>query len=465
MTSVIQQKHPLPYFEDSSLLFAPITDRPWAVFLDSGFPYSDQGRYDIFSCDPEITLVTKGKETEIVTNGKTSISYEDPFLLLKKYVKRNFQGIGDLPFNGGALGYFSYDLARRLEKLPVIAIDEEDIAEMEVGIYTWAVIVDHQLRQSWLVGHEIAEHSWQALIEQFSELTPEPVTDPFRVTEKPWSNMDKKCYQQAFNKIKYYLEEGDCYQVNLAQRFCSPCSGNPWTAYKVLRKVNAAPFSAYLNFPAVQVLSSSPERFLKVVNGEVETKPIKGTRPRDPDLIIDEKMKLALSGSKKDQAENVMIVDLLRNDISKSCKESSVKVPKLFDIESFTTVHHLVSTVIGTLADDKHALDLLRSCFPGGSITGAPKIRAMEIIEELEPNTRGIYCGSIGYIGFNGNMDTNIAIRTLVHSEDDYKNSIRFWAGGGIVFDSDMEAEYQESFDKASALLYLLEQFRADESY
>jgi para-aminobenzoate synthetase component 1 len=460
MTTAIQQKHALPYFKDSSLLFALIADKPWAVFLDSGFPYSRQGRYDIISCDPEITLVTKGNETQISVNGETHVSKEDPFLLLKKYIKSDFQPVDDLPFNGGALGYFSYDLARRLEKLPVIAKDEENIAEMEVGIYPWAVIVDHQQKQSCLVGNGIAENEWQALIERFSELSKPSKDESFVITEKPRSNMDKKCYQQAFEKIKYYLKEGDCYQVNLAQRFCSPCTGNPWTAYKVLRKINAAPFSAYLNFPGVQILSSSPERFLKVVDGEVETKPIKGTRPRNTDPVVDEELKLALSNSKKDQAENVMIVDLLRNDISKSCKEGSVNVPKLFDIESFTTVHHLVSTVVGSLAEGQHALDLLRSCFPGGSITGAPKIRAMEIIEELEQNTRGVYCGSIGYIGFNGNMDTNIAIRTLVHSENNSKNSIRFWAGGGIVFDSDMNAEYQESFDKAVAILNVLKKFK-----
>jgi len=243
--------------------------------------------------------------------------------------------------------------------------------------------------------------------------------------------------------------------VNLAQRFVSACSGNPWTAYKALREMNSAPFSAYLNLPDLQILSSSPERFLKVIDNVVETKPIKGTRPRLEHEAEDQHQMVVLSESKKDRAENVMIVDLLRNDISKNCKKGSVKVPKLFDVESFATVHHLVSTVKGVLADGQHALDLLRNCFPGGSITGAPKIRSMEIIEELEPNTRGIYCGSIGYIGFNGNMDTNIAIRTLVHSNQ----TIRFWAGGGIVNDSVMEDEYQESFDKAAALLGLLKQF------
>jgi para-aminobenzoate synthetase component 1 len=255
--------------------------------------------------------------------------------------------------------------------------------------------------------------------------------------------------------FRSYLKEGDCYQVNLAQRFVANCQGDPWTAYQTLRVLNAAPFSGYLNLPEVQILSSSPERFLKLTDGIVESKPIKGTRPRKQNDAEDQQQIQQLINSTKDRAENLMIVDLLRNDISKTCKKGSVKVPEIFAIESYATVHHLVSTVTGVLADNQSALDLLKSCFPGGSITGAPKIRAMEIIEELEPNRRGIYCGTIGYMGFNGNMDSNIAIRTLVHSN----NTIRFWAGGGIVNDSVVEEEYQETFDKAAAILDLLQQF------
>jgi len=361
--------------------------------------------------------------------------------------------LADLPFNGGAIGYFSYDLARRLEHLPVLAEDAEGIAEMAVGIYHWAVIVDHQEQRSYLVGQQIEEASWQALISQFSQLPTPHSPDAFQVTSKVQSNMDETRYRLAFDRIKHYLKEGDCYQVNLTQRFAANCTGNPWTAYQTLRELNAAPFSAYLNLPEVQILSSSPERFLQLADGIVETKPIKGTRPRKVDEAEDEQQKQLLVTSNKDRAENVMIVDLLRNDISKTCSE--VRVPVLFDVETYATVHHLVSTVTGVLAKKQHALDLLKSCFPGGSITGAPKIRSMEIIEEIEPHRRGIYCGSIGYIGFNGNMDTNIAIRTLVHSN----HTIRFWAGGGIVYDSVVEEEYQECFDKAAALLDLLKQF------
>jgi para-aminobenzoate synthetase component 1 len=444
----------LPYFSDSAALFSHIVHQPWAVFLDSGYPHSQQGRYDIIAAEPVCTLVTQGDNTEITQQGNVTHSTDDPFALIKQQLLPVANSdLADLPFNGGAIGYFSYDLARRLEHLPVLAEDAEQIADMAVGIYAWAVIVDHQQQQSYLVGQQIEEANWQALIHQFSHLPPAQNPDIFQVTSKVQSNMDQARYRTAFDRIKHYLKEGDCYQVNLTQRFAATCTGNPWTAYQVLRELNAAPFSAYLNLPEVQILSSSPERFLRLTNGIVETKPIKGTRPRKLDEAEDEQQKYQLLTSQKDRAENVMIVDLLRNDISKTCTE--VKVPVLFDVESYATVHHLVSTVTGVLGKNQHALDLLKSCFPGGSITGAPKIRAMEVIEEIEPHRRGIYCGSIGYVGFNGNMDTNIAIRTLVHSN----NTIRFWAGGGIVNDSVMEEEYQECFDKAAALLDMLKHF------
>ncbi|MGZ5050895.1 MAG: aminodeoxychorismate synthase component I [Methylobacter sp.] len=448
----------LPYFPDSAALFAAYADEPWAVFLDSGFPASQQGRYDIIATEPVCTLVTHGPITKITCDGATVESTGNPFDLVKQQLNAfpEFKPVDDLPFNGGAIGYFSYDLARRLEHLPALAEDAEHIAEMAVGIYQWAVVVDHQQKNSYLVGRCEPE-KWQDLIRQFSQLPNDSDHRPFKVIGEIKSNMDKSAYVHAFDRIKHYLKEGDCYQVNLTQRFAAGCVGDPWTAYQALRKLNAAPFSCYLNLPEVQILSSSPERFLKLTDGVVETKPIKGTRPRKTDSAEDRQQIQNLEASNKDRAENLMIVDLLRNDIGKTCKSGSVKVPKLFDVESYATVHHLVSTITGVLDDGKHALDLLQSCFPGGSITGAPKIRAMEIIEELEPHRRGVYCGAIGYIGFNGNMDTNIAIRTLVHSD----NNIRFWAGGGIVNDSVAEEEYQESFDKAAAMLNLLQQFSA----
>lgn len=453
MLPLTQRLHSLPYFTDSAALFAGIAQRPWSMFLDSGYPAIAQGRYDILSCDPRVTLVTRGNLTEIRRAGGVEYSSADPFTLLKQILQeKELPAINHLPFNGGALGYFAYDLARRIEELPQLALDVEGIPDMAVGIYPWAVIVDHQLQQSWLVGQDIADDDWQTLIAQFSCLTEASLQSSFQVTGAIVSHMPAADYAAAFHAIKTYLKEGDCYQVNLAQRFSAPCQGQPWHAYQALRKLNPAPFGGYFNIPEVQILCSSPERFLRVQDGAVETKPIKGTRVRKADPLQDQHQINQLANSAKDRAENVMIVDLLRNDLSKNCRLDSVAVPKLFAIESYTTVHHLVSTVTGQLAENQHPLDLLRNCFPGGSITGAPKIRAMEIIEELETHRRGVYCGAMGYIGFDGNMDTNIVIRTLVHVD----NNISCWAGGGIVNDSVLEEEYQESFDKAEALLRLL---------
>ncbi len=451
----------IPYYEDSSQLFDHIAMEDGAVFLDSGYPLNQQGRYDILSANPYHKLITNNGSTELHASNEKVISKEDPFYLLQKALnpiqhKQN----GKLPFLGGAIGYFSYDLARRLEKLPDNTKDLEHIPQMLIGLYDWAVIVDHEEKRSWIArcGRDAQTiEKWQNLVELFQ--TPceiDLASDKFVITEKLIASMTEPEYGQAFRKIKRYLFDGDCYQVNLAQRFSAPCQGNPWTAYKVLRNINPAPFSGYINFSEVQILSSSPERFLKVGDGKVETKPIKGTRPRVNNEVENQRQVDALKSSAKDRAENLMIVDLMRNDLAKSCALGSVKVPKLFEIESFTTVHHLVSTVCGELREDRDAIDLLRDCFPGGSITGAPKIRAMEIIEELEPHRRGVYCGSIGYVGFDGNMDTNIAIRTLVHSD----NTIRFWAGGGIVADSIEKAEYEECYDKAAAMLELLDKFK-----
>ncbi|MDO8846326.1 MAG: aminodeoxychorismate synthase component I [Methylicorpusculum sp.] len=455
MSSPIKTVQPLPYFEDSAQLFEPLSGQPWAVFLDSGFPSVQQGRFDIIAAEPVCTLMTHGLITAIERDGETVFSDEDPFELVKQALTLDWPALPDIPFNGGAIGYFAYDLARRLEKLPQISADEEHLAEMAVGIYLWAVVVDHEKKQSQLIGY-LTEKQREDLVGRFSRLPEASPEKQFEVTGPVAFNMNKADYEKAFNRIKHYLKEGDCYQVNLSQRFCAPCRGESWTAYLKLRELNAAPFSCFMKTPEATVLSSSPERFLKVHERLVETKPIKGTRPRRAIIKEDQEQAALLENSDKDRAENVMIVDLLRNDISKTCKNGSVKVPKLFAIESYATVHHLVSTVTGELADGKHALDLLKSCFPGGSITGAPKIRAMEVIEELEPNRRGIYCGAIGYIGFDGNMDTNIVIRTLIESAD----TIRFWAGGGIVNDSEMAAEYQECFDKASALLNVLQQMQ-----
>jgi para-aminobenzoate synthetase component I len=448
----------LPYYRDSSKLFAKVADEPWSMFLDSAHPKIDLGRYDIIVSRPQLTFETFGDETHIndIHNNQKSISKEDPFLLVKQYLGDKENNLSGLPFCGGALGYFSYDLGRKIEVLPELAKQDVLMPDMAIGIYDWAVIVDHQMRKSWLASfcrYEETGKQWTELQKLFSSDDIDSEKS-FKVKTSVQSNMTKEEYAKAFDKVKHYIIEGDCYQVNLAQRFTAEFEGSSWSAYQKLREYNPAPYSSFINIPTGSVLSSSPERFLLVTGNQVETKPIKGTARRSEFAYEDKALAVSLMESEKDRAENLMIVDLLRNDISKTCEPGSVQVPKLFSLESYATVHHLVSTVSGRLSNDKHALDLLRDCFPGGSITGAPKHRSMEIIEELEPHRRSVYCGSIAYIGFDGDMDSNICIRTLVQ----YENKFYFHAGGGIVWDSKVDAEYKECFDKAAAMLKLFKQ-------
>jgi len=451
------ERKELPYVENVADLFARFAESPWAVLLDSGRPHSSYGRYDIFSAFPRTTLVTRGAQTMVSTQNEKQRIPQDPFKLLENELPNLSHAWDDLPFVGGAMGYFAYDLGRRIERLASIAEDDLQMPDMAVGIYHWAYIADHVNKTAHLVGNLADPRvrlNWHDLIEQFSRPIATAVAkieDYFAVSDIQ-SNMTEQEYKQQFAKVKSYIAAGDCYQVNLAQRFTAQVQGNPWQGYQKLREINPAPFAAFMNVQEIAVLSASPERFLQVREQCVETKPIKGTRPRDTDLIEDQRQANELASSLKDRAENLMIVDLLRNDLSKSCQRNSVAVPKLFEIESFPTVHHLVSTVTGRLAPEQSPLQLLKSCFPGGSITGAPKIRAMEIIEELEPHRRGLYCGSIGYLGFDGQMDTNIAIRTVLQKQE----QVYFYAGGGLVWDSEADAEYQETFDKAAAMIAFL---------
>jgi para-aminobenzoate synthetase component I len=449
----------LSYNRNSADLFAQVVDEPWSMFLDSGYPNIDMGRYDIIVSRPAVTLETYGDITYINDNDNKTTSEEDPFHLIKQYLGDNDKNLSGLPFCGGAIGYFAYDLGRRLETLPEIAKQDINMPEMAVGIYDWSVIVDHHVRRTWLASFcrfEKTESIWEQLQELFSNTSTDEEKG-FHIKTEVKSNMSREQYGVAFDRVKNYILDGDCYQVNLAQRFSAEFEGDSWSAYLQLRQVNPAPYAAYLNLPSGVVLSSSPERFLRVTGNQVETKPIKGTKHRSVFAYEDKALAVCLLESEKDRAENLMIVDLLRNDISKSCESGSVVVPKLFALETYATVHHLVSTITGHLAKDKHALDLLRGCFPGGSITGAPKHRSMEIIEELEPHRRSVYCGSIAHIGFDGNMDSNICIRTLIK----YENKLYFHAGGGIVWDSQVDAEYKECFDKAAAMLKL---FKHEES-
>lgn len=463
-------KHELNYHSDSSRLFEQVVHQPWAIFLDSGRPKSEYGRYDIIVAAPFITICTTGEgakiQSEITQNGQVLVSLEDPFAILNNLLAPYKAAQNALPFCGGAVGYFAYDLARQVEHLPDIALENHAIPHMMVGIYDWAVVVDHREKTACLVsyGFQQSTHKdWASLCGMFD--TPINAHESkFELTRPILSNMSFSQYTKAFNAIKRYITEGDCYQVNLAQRFSAKVRGNSWVAYNKLREVSPAPFMAYMNFGSLQVLSGSPERFLQIVGNHVETRPIKGTRPRSDDMAKDKQFADDLQTSLKDRAENLMIVDLLRNDISKNCEIGSVKADKLFLLQSFANVHHLVSIVNGVLHKGKTAIDLLRGCFPGGSITGAPKLRAMQIIEELEPHRRGVYCGAIGYIGFDGNMDTNIAIRTAVLvAKNGDEGEISFYSGGGIVADSVLEKEYAETLDKASSMLKTMQFFtRAD---
>ncbi|WP_395858413.1 aminodeoxychorismate synthase component I [Colwellia psychrerythraea] len=459
-------------------IFAPIAQQPWAMWLDSGNSDHIDSRYDILVWQPIVTLTSKGNSTDIYfpKSKNTVKSTDDPLLLLKQLQLQIFNPPKSphesLPFLGGALGYFSYDLGRRFERLPNIAKQDIDLPDMAVGLYDRAVIFDSISAQFYLVcpddeRNEIESTLVNSMIssnETLNSLKNEEETKHFQLTSNWQSNMDKAGYLDKFNQVQNYLLSGDCYQINLAQRFSAQYQGDEFEAYLALKSANKAPFSAFIRLENAAILSVSPERFLQLSQGKVQSKPIKGTMPRSDDKVQDTKNAEILRHSSKDNAENLMIVDLLRNDISKSCQAGSVKVPKLFDIESFPAVHHLVSTVEGSLASDKHATDLLRGAFPGGSITGAPKIRAMEIIEELEPHRRSVYCGSIGYLSNCGTMDTSITIRTLIcqpsdisanASETDEK-TIHCWAGGGLVADSTAESEYQETFDKVNCILPVL---------
>jgi para-aminobenzoate synthetase component 1 len=432
----------LPYQADAAFYYAALDDLPWAVWLDSG----GMARYDILTAAPQLTLVLDDEAKQT-----------DPFEMLRSELGEQVAPIENVPFAGGALGYWGYELARRMYALSSVAEDVGLLPDMVIGIYDWALVLDHQQRTASLVSHQRFAETAQLLPEILQRLQSKPQLPPdtFRVQGKIISNFTPDSYTAAFAQVQDYLKAGDCYQINLAQRFSAAAAGEALGAYLKLRSLSPAPYSAFLNFPRIKVLCASPERFLNVQNGSVETKPIKGTRPRGSDEQQDHKLVEELRNHPKDRAENLMIVDLLRNDLGKSCAPGSVRVPKLFEVESYANVHHLVSTVEGKLAEGRDALNILRDCFPGGSVTGAPKLRAMQIIEQLEPHRRGIYCGAIGYIGFDGNMDTNIVIRTLVYNG----REISCWAGGGIVADSNVSAEYKETLDKASAMLKLLRNY------
>ncbi|WP_241610565.1 aminodeoxychorismate synthase component 1 [Rosenbergiella epipactidis] len=428
--------------------FSNLAQLPWAMLLSSAQSPHTDAQFDILTADPLVTLSTWGQETVIEEDGHTRSSLADPLLLVEQALMRLPEVTRqNLPFCGGALGLWGYDLGRRFEALPSQADSDLNCPDMAVGIYDWALIADHSAQRLTLVSLTDAQQRLAWLTAQ----TATPVA-PFTLTSDWQSNMDASLYRQKFEQVQAYILAGDCYQVNLAQRFSAGYQGCEWQAYQALSDANRAPFSAFVRLPKSTLISLSPERFIRVEGSRIETKPIKGTVARDPDPQRDLAQQQWLAQSTKNRAENLMIVDLLRNDIGRIALPGSVEVPSLFAIESFPAVHHLVSTVTGTLPSNVSPTDLLRACFPGGSITGAPKIRAMAIIDELEPHRRNAWCGSIGYISRCGNMDTSITIRTLVAENQQLYCS----AGGGVVADSEWQEEYQETFHKVSKILPLL---------
>ncbi|MGR5061591.1 aminodeoxychorismate synthase component I [Photobacterium sp. DNB22_13_2] len=453
----------LDYHKDASLTwFESFAGLPWAMILRSAASDHPDNRFDILVADPLATLETYGETTRInFSNGDEKSSNDDPFALIQEIQSQLIPSttpLKDVPFLGGTVGLFSYDLGRRVESIAATAQHDIATADMAVGIYDWALIADHQTEQLYLVSPEGSDRmQWLQQHRLFAEQTTATTNSQhpaaFALTSQWQANMDKDEYCNKFDRIQQYLLSGDCYQINLTQRFSARYQGDEWQAYRLLEERNGAPFSGFLRTSDSAILSVSPERFLQHRDGYIETKPIKGTRPRNTNPSRDKALADDLRTAEKDRSENLMIVDLLRNDIGRVAKPGSVKVPSLFDIESFPAVHHLVSTVTGELDQQYTATDLLRACFPGGSITGAPKVRAMEIIEELEPNRRSAYCGSIGYISRCGKMDTSITIRTLVANEQ----TLHVWAGGGIVADSQADSEYQETLDKLSRILPVLE--------
>ena len=445
----------MPYRPDARRYYQQIRDLPWPVWLDSGFPESGGGRYDIIAADPYLTLVDHGGRLSTGPAGEPpEVTSGNPMAKLRELLGERAVSPGDLPFGGGAIGFMGYDLAREFGELPA-RTGFGDWPDMAVGLYDWTVVLDHVRQRGYFVrqGRDPRDQAWQSALRRLSAVSSvEPVSLPASAMPVQ-TGLSPERYAEAFDRIQAYIRDGDCYQVNFAQRFHARTDNDVWSLYQQMRHANPAPYGALLEYPFGEVLSASPEQFLAFHGGRAQTRPIKGTRGRGDTAEQDLALRAQLLRSEKDRAENIMIVDLLRNDLGKVCVPGTVEVPDLFAVESFATVHHLVSTVTGCLRDGLDAIDLIDACFPGGSITGAPKRRAMQIIDELEPVRREVYCGSVFRLGFDGDLDSSITIRTMLKRGGD----LYYWAGGGIVADSDCAAEYQESLDKAAAFLRLLD--------
>jgi para-aminobenzoate synthetase component 1 len=444
------------------------------LFLDSALPAAPLGRYSFVAADPYAWIHARGRKVWI--DGVLQPE-GDPFTVLARMMARHhLDPIPGLPpFQGGTAGLFGYDLCHHLERLPRPRLDEFASPDLAVGLYDWVAAFDHEEERTWLISTGLPEtdpdrrrrraqqrfdHVRRLLARAgFSLVANTPgspvkpaALHPLQGAPGLYSSFDRAGFLEAIRRGIEYVHAGDCFQVNLAQRLLHHATLPPLELYRRLRERNPAPFAGYLDTGDFVIASASPERFVRVGGGHVETRPIKGTRPRRSTPAEDAASAAELLASAKDRAENVMIIDLLRNDLGRVCAYGSVHVDAVCRLESYRTVHHLVSEVSGQLRPGLGPIDLLRAAFPGGSVTGAPKVRAMQIIAELEPAARGPYCGSLGYIGFDGTMDTSILIRTFTSG----KGWLQFPVGGGIVADSTPEGEYAETLDKAEGLLRAL---------
>ena len=438
---------PLAYTSNPGVYFERIRHEPGAILLDSGCPQATRGRYDILSAWPVEQL-----------SWRPDTRAQD-FLASARTLLTGLQPAGapvdtPLPFTGGLIGHLDYTFGAALQGLGSTA----DTATTRLGLYTWALITDHKLQTTQLVFHPQTSACERARITEHFQCSPAATDQRFSLKAPFTASLDRTQYHDAIARIQQYILAGDCYQVNFTQRFSAPCTGDPWGAYVALRQACPTPFAGFQALDGSNaIVSLSPERFIRVQDRQVETRPIKGTQPRGANPSEDQHNARQLLESIKDRAENLMIVDLLRNDLGRSCRTGSIRVPELFSLETYPNVHHLVSAVTGELAPGKDVFDLIEGSFPGGSITGAPKLRAMQIIEELEADSRAAYCGSLLYVDCRGEMDSSITIRTLLVRDD----QVYCWGGGGIVTDSQWEAEHAESLTKVRILLNTLEQLQA----
>ena len=435
-------------------LFAGLCDRRGAFFFDSAMEAGGLGRYSFIGCDPFLVFRVSGQMISLRrADGEEDFRGDALTELKKLLMKYRCAATPEVPFPGGAVGYFSYEFGAQLERVEGSVRDDIGGPDIELGFYDGVIMADHRTRRMFLVANPVGGQSVSAIFRRLEQMLATSVSRlPLGVPKVGAGGLKlavtKAEYLQAIARIKDFIAAGDVYQVNLTQRFDAPLTSHPYALYQRLRQRSPAPFSCYLNFDELQVVSSSPERFLRIQNGRVETRPIKGTRPRGKAEVEDVRLREELAVSVKDRAELLMIVDLERNDLGRVCVPGSIQVEELFKVETHPTVHHLVANVSGKLRAECDVVDCLRAALPGGSITGAPKVRAMQIIAELERTRRGVYTGAIGYIGFDGGCDLNIAIRTILCAH----GRAYYHVGGGIVWDSVPEAEYQETLDKGAAM-------------